>query len=554
MESFDYVIVGGGSAGCVVANRLVQSGATVCVLEAGPVDRNPFIHMPAGFVKTLFNPAVTWQFDAEPSEWTGGRRVSTTQGRTLGGSSSVNGMVFVRGQSEDYDVWAQRGNRGWSYASVLPYFRRIERRISDGADPRYRGGEGHLPVTDADWSHPLCEAFIKGAEGIGYPRNPDYNGATQAGVGYYQRVIHRTRRISAARAYLYPVMGRDTLKVVTSAQAAAVVLDGRRASGVRYRRAGDPAPHEVAARKEVIIAAGAANSPKLLQLSGIGDPELLRQHGIPVLHALASVGENLADHYSPRIVVRAKNIETINNMVTGPRLVGQLLRWAARKPSVLGLSAAIVYAFGKSEPTMEAPDYTVIFTPASYKDGKLGSLDDYPGMTCGAWQQRPESRGHVRIRSADPAAPPIIQPNYLSAEKDRRVLLAAIRAARAILATPELAPYYESEVMPGAGKASDAELLEFARNYGSSTYHLCGACRMGPADDPSTVVDDQLRVHGIQGLRVADSSIMPSMVSANTYATTLMIAEKASDLVLGRPAPTPAELAGGEMAIVGEHA
>lgn len=536
MQTVDYVVVGGGSAGCVIASRLVQAGASVCVLEAGPVDRNPFIHMPAGFVKTLFNPAITWQFEAEPSEWTGGRRVSTTQGRTLGGSSSINGMVFVRGQADDYNVWAQRGNRGWGYADVLPYFRRIERRISDTADEAYRGRDGSLPVTDIDWTHPLCEAFIAGAEALGFPRNPDYNGATQAGVGYYQRVIHRARRVSAARAYLHPLMKSAALSVVTSAQAVAILFDGRRAVGVSYRREGNTALLRVTARKEVIVAAGAVNSPKLLQLSGIGDPTLLHDHGIAVLHALSGVGENLGDHYSPRIVARAKNTETINNMVTGTRLAGQLLRWAARKPSVLGLSAAIVYAFGKSDPALEQPDYTIIFTPASYREGKLGSLDSYPGMTCGAWQMRPESTGHVRIKSAEPAEPPVIQPNYLAAEKDRQVLLSAIRKGRDILASPQLAPYYDSEQMPGASKTSDAELLDFARNYGSSTYHLCGTCRMGPEQDRSAVVDDQLRVHGIEGLRVADSSIMPAVVSANTYATTLMIGERASDLILGRAA------------------
>ena len=538
MDSFDYVVVGGGSAGCVVANRLVEAGATVCVLEAGPVDRNPFIHMPAGFVKTLHDPAVTWQFEAEPSHWTGGRRVPTTQGRTLGGSSSINGMVFVRGQSGDYDLWSQRGNRGWSYASVLPYFRRIERRISaDAVDGRYRGREGNLPVTDIDWSHPLTEAFIQGAQSLGYPRNPDYNGATQEGVGYYQRVIHRTRRVSAARAYLHPLMGRETLKVVNGAQASALLFEGKRATGVAYRQAGDATERRVMARKEVVLSAGAVNSPKLLQLSGVADPGLLGRHGIPVVHALPGVGENLSDHYSPRIVVRAKNTGTINAMVQGPRLAGQLLRWVARRPSVLSLSAAIVYTFGRSDPALDAPDYTVIFTPASYKDGKLGSLDSYPGMTCGAWQMRPESTGWVRIRSARPEDAPEIQPNYLSAERDRHVLLRAIRAARAILATPALAPYYDKEMMPGGDQVSDADLLEFARAYGSSTYHLCGACRMGPDTDRTAVVDDQLRVRGLRGLRVADSSIMPAVVSANTYATTLMIGEKAADLLLNRPAP-----------------
>ena len=549
METFDYVVVGGGSAGCVITSRLVQAGRSVCLLEAGPMDRNPFIHMPAGFVKTLHNPAVTWQFQTEPTAWTGGRQVPTTQGRTLGGSSSVNGMVFVRGQSDDYNVWAQMGNRGWSYTSVLPYFRRIEKRISDKVDDQYRGREGNLPVTDIDWSHPLCEAFIAGAQSLGYPRNPDYNGATQEGVGYYQRVIHRTRRISAARAYLYPVLKNPALKLVTSAQAAEIVLQDGRAIGIKYRQEGDPTLHEVRANQEVVISSGAVNSPKLLQLSGIGDADFLSSLGITLRHELPGVGENLADHYSPRIVVRAKNTDSINNRVTGLRLAGQLLRWAARKPSVLSLSAAIVYAFGRSEPSMQAPDYTVIFSPASYKDGKLGSLDDYAGMTCGAWQMRPESRGYVRIRSSDISAPPIIQPNYLAAERDRTVLLRAIRAARAILATPELAPYYDTEVMPGAGKTSDADLLDFARQYGSSTYHLCGTCRMGPVDDRTSVVDDQLRVHGIAGLRVADSSITPSMVSANTYATTLMIGEKAADLLLGRPALAQAELtSNGELA------
>lgn len=536
MQTVDYVIVGGGSAGCVIASRLVQASASVCMLEAGPVDRNPFIHMPAGFVKTLFNPAITWQFETEPSEWTGGRRISTTQGRTLGGSSSINGMVFVRGQADDYNFWAQRGNRGWSYADVLPYFRRIERRISDTADEAYRGRDGSLPVTDIDWTHPLCEAFIAGAEALGFPRNPDYNGATQAGVGYYQRVIDRARRVSAARAYLHPLMKNKALSVVTSAQAVSILFEGRRAVGVSYRRKGDPALQRVTARKEVIVAAGAVNSPKLLQLSGIGDPTLLQGHGIAVVHALSGVGENLGDHYSPRIVARAKNIETINNMVTGTRLAGQLLRWVARKPSVLSLSAAIVYAFGKSDPALEQPDYTIIFTPASYREGKLGSLDTYPGMTCGAWQMRPESTGYVRIKSAEAAEPPVIQPNYLAAEKDRQVLLSAIRKGRDILASPQLAPYYDSEQMPGASKTSDAELLEFARNYGSSTYHLCGTCRMGPEHDRFAVVDDQLRVHGMEGLRIADSSIMPAVVSANTYATTLMIGERASDLILGRAA------------------
>jgi choline dehydrogenase-like flavoprotein len=532
MDTFDYVIAGGGSAGSVLAHRLTRAGATVCVMEAGSRDRNPFIHVPAGFVKTLHDPAVTWRFQSEPGEWTGGRRIDTTQGKVLGGSSSVNGMVFVRGQPGDYDGWAQRGNRGWSYAEVLPYFKRLERRIGPG-DDRYRGRDGALPVTDPDWRHPLCDAFIAGAGRVGFPQNPDYNGATQEGAGYYQRVIERARRVSAARAFLYPAMSNG-VEVRTDAPASAIVFDGRRAVGVRYLPGATGPAREVGARKEVIVACGTFNSPKLLQLSGVGPGPLLQRLGIEVRHALAGVGENLSDHYTARIVAKAKGTITINNLATGPRLLGEIGKWLIGRPSILGLSAALVYAFGKSRPELDAPDFTVIFSPASYREGYLGKLDRYPGMTAGAWQMRPLSTGHVRIASADPLAAPLIQPNYLDHEEDRRVFLAAVRAARRILATPELAPYYEREQQPGADKASDDELLDFARRYGVSCYHYVGTCRMGPASDSTAVVDQELRVHGLEALRVVDASVMPTMTSANTYASTLMIAEKASDLILGR--------------------
>ena len=534
MEIFDYVIVGAGSAASVLANRLSATGVSVCVLESGPVDRNPFIHMPAGFVKTLFNPAITWPFQTEGTEWTAGRRIPTTQGRTLGGSGSVNGMVFVRGQAADYDDWAQRGNAGWSYADVLPYFKSIERRVGP-ADERYRGRDGELPVTDLPWRHPLCEAFIDGAAGLGYRRNDDYNGASADGVGYYQRVIENERRVNAARAFLYPAMKRDNLTVRTDAQATAIVLEGRTARGVRYLRGGIAHQvHEVQARREVIVCAGTINSPKLLQLSGIGPGRLLQELGIPVLHDLAGVGENLSDHYSPRIVVRARHTQTINSLVRGPRLLAEAAKWLLRKPSVLGLSAAIIYAFGKSDPKLARPDSTVIFTPASYRAGKLGSLDTFPGMTCGAWQMRPRSSGSVRIQSTNAALAPLIQPNYLADEGDRQVLLAAIRMARQILATPSVAAYYECEELPGVNVQSDNELLAFARQYGSSCYHLVGTCRMGPASDATAVVDEQLRVRGIEGLRIADASIMPTVTSGNTYAPALMIGAKAADMILGR--------------------
>jgi choline dehydrogenase len=532
VDSFDYVIVGGGSAASVLANRLTAAGVTVCVLEAGPTDRNPFIHMPAGFVKTLHNPAITWRFETDGTEWTAGRRIPTTQGRTLGGSGSVNGMVFVRGQEDDYNDWAHRGNQGWGYGDVLPYFKSIERRVGP-ADERSRGRTGELPVTDPLWRHPLCDAFIAGAHGLGFARDLDYNASSAECAGYYQRVIEGERRVSAARAFLYPAMRRDSLSVRTQAQATAIMLGGRRATGVRYVVAGDPRPVEVQARREVILCAGTVNTPKLLQLSGIGPAKLLQDLRIAVRHALPGVGENLSDHYSPRIVIRAKNTTTINNLVRGPRLLKEGVKWLLRQPSVLGLSAAIAYAFGKSDPRLPTPDCTVIFTPASYRGGKLGSLDTFPGMTCGAWQMRPESKGYVQVRSTDPAEVPVIQPNYLSSETDRRVLLAAIRMARRILATPSLAAYSASEEFPGASIGSDDELLDFARQQGSSCYHLVGTCRMGPSSDPTAVVDDQLRVRGIEGLRIADASIMPTVTSGNTYAPTLMIGAKAADLILG---------------------
>lgn len=537
-DQFDYVIVGGGSAGSVLANRLSAAGCSVCVLEAGPRDTNRYIHIPAGFVKTLHDPAVTWRFQSEPGEWTGGRRIETTQGRVLGGSSSINGMVFVRGQAQDYDGWARRGNPGWGYAELLPYFKRLERRIG-AADEHYRGRDGALPVTDPDWRHPLCDAFIDGAAGLGFARNPDYNGASQAGTGYYQRVIHQQRRVSAARAFLYPALKSGLVDVRTEALASAIMFDGKRAVGVRYLPGGVAdgaagAPREVRARKEVIVSAGTFNSPKLLQLSGIGPAALLQSRGIEVRHALAGVGENLTDHYTARIVARVKGSQTINSCASGPRLLGEIAKWSLGRPSILGLSAALVYAFGKSRAQLSSPDFTVIFSPASYREGFLGKLDTFPGMTSGAWQMRPLSTGHVRVVSDDPLAAPLIQPNYLTHEEDRRVFLAAVRTARSILATPQLAPYYESEVLPGAAQVSDDELLDFARRYGSSCYHYAGTCRMGPDSDPTAVVDQELKVRGLDGLRVVDASVMPSSPSANTYASTLVIAERAADFILGK--------------------
>ncbi|HTW68315.1 MAG TPA: GMC family oxidoreductase N-terminal domain-containing protein [Acetobacteraceae bacterium] len=541
VDVFDYVIVGSGAAGSVLAHRLTEDpGVTVCVLEAGPPDRHPYIHVPGGFIKMLFNPQYTWQFKTEPSDGTAGRQIPTTQGRTLGGSSSINGMVYNRGQRADFDTWAQRGNRGWSYVDVLPYFKRTERRLGL-CDTRYHGTEGRLPVTDIDWIHPICEAFIDGAVQLGIPRCADYNGEAQEGVGYFQRAIHRGWRHSAARVFLHPARARG-LVVRTDARAAAILFEGKRAIGVRYvneRQRSEQ--HEVHARREVIVCCGTANTAKLMQISGVGPAALLTSIGVPVVHELAGVGENFRDHYSVRFVARVKGIRTMNELSRGLSLAGQIARWAAGRPSILALSPSLVHWFWKSDDTLDFADLQGVFSPASYKEGFVGLLDDYPGMTCGVWPHRPESTGYVRARSADPFEDPVIQPNYLAHQTDRAVLLAGMKLARRLLRSPALAAWFDHESLPGERVQSDDELLDFARRYGSTSYHLIGTARMGPASDPTAVVDDQLRVHGMHALRVVDASIMPVMPSANTYASTMMIAEKAADLIRGRPARQPVE-------------
>jgi len=543
LESFDYLIIGAGSAGCVLANRLSEdAGVKVCVVEAGGRDWNPYIHIPAGFIKTFYDKSVNWCYDQEPSHWTGGRRIFAPRGKTLGGSSSINGNVFNRGQRMDFDTWAQMGNRGWSYPDILPYFRRLERRIG-AHDPLYRGNEGGLAVTDIDWHHPLNEAFIEGCVSLGIPRNPDYNGTTQEGVSYTQRTILNGRRASAATAFLRPAMSRANLEVKMRLQATQLVFEGKRVVGVQCRKGGPQGPLvELRAKREVILALGTYNTPQLLMLSGVGPQAQLQQHGIAVRHALAGVGEGLQDHYAPRFVARVKNIETINEKSRGWKLALEIAKWAIARKGILSLNPTLIYCFWHSGATTERSDLQLTFTPASYKEGVQGELEDEPGMTVASWQQRPESRGWVRLRSADPFAPPVIQPNYLVEETDRRVLLAGMKLARRLLKTRPLEPYYEREDFPGPQVQTDDELLDAARQRGTTTFHPAGTCRMGPASDPTAVVDDQLCVHGLAGLRIIDASIMPRMISANLNAATLMIAEKGSDLIRGKAAPEPANL------------
>ena len=535
MNSFDYVIVGGGSAASVLAYRLGDAGKSVLVLEAGPPDSNPYMRIPAGFMKTLFNPKMTFQYHHEPSAGTNGRKIHVAQGRTLGGSSTVNGMMYNRGQSAGFDGWAQMGNPGWSYRDVLPYFKRTERAIGLG-DDAFRGRGGRFPVEECCWKNAACDTFIEGAMSLGVPRNPDMNGDTQLGTGYYQSFIYRNQRWSAARSYLHPARKRFGVTVLTDAPVVRLMLEGKRAVGVRYRR-GPEKIEEVRATVAVIVSAGTANTAKLLQLSGIGPTDVLRPFGIEVLHELKGVGENFRDHFSPRLVARAKpGVDSINNRVTGLALGREVVKLALNRPTVLAVSPMQAYAYWKTDPTMTSADFAMSFAPASYQAGLIGKLDNFPGMTLGTKQIRPESRGHVRIRSDDDRDPPLLQPNYIDNEYDRRVVVKALKFARSVLDSAPMQRIVEIETLPGTAVQTDDEWLDFARRSANSGYHLIGTAKMGPATDPMAVVDARLKVHGLDGLYVADCSIMPDMPSGNTCASAMMVGEKCADMLLGRPA------------------
>ncbi|MDO4681204.1 MAG: GMC family oxidoreductase N-terminal domain-containing protein [Lautropia sp.] len=538
---FDYIVVGAGTAGCVLTNRLSATGASVCVLEAGPADHHPLIHLPAGYVKTIYNKSLTWDFEVAAGQVVD-RAMNLPQGRVLGGSSSINGLSYVRGQREDYDAWAQAGNPGWSYAEVLPYFMRSEQKMG-GGDGRFRGFMGELPVTEPDWNLPICETFIEGLKELGIERTPDYNGATHAGSGYFQRTIGAGMRVSSAKAFLKPAMKRPNVCVRTKAQATRILWEGKRAVGVVYVRGGPHGKREVVrANREVLLSAGALNSPVLLQLSGVGAREDIEALSIPLVHELPGVGRHLRDHYRIRMVAQLKGVESINQLVRGAGLWREGIKWLLGKPSALGVSASLVHVFCKSNPLVSRPDIECVCSPASFKDGIIGVLDDYPGMTLGIWQGRPESHGYVKAVSPSPFVRPLVQPNYLLDERDQRVLIDGMRLGRRMLASARMRPFFVRETMPSAECQTDDEFLDFARRTGATVYHLVGSCRMGPADQPGTVVDHELRVHGLQGLRVIDASIMPSLPSVNTNASALMIGEKGADLVLGRTLPATGNL------------
>jgi choline dehydrogenase len=521
----DYVVIGAGSAGCVLASRLSEDGSRVVLLEAGPRDWHPMIHVPAGVLKLLYNPLVNWNYATDPEPGVAGRQIHWPRGRVLGGSSSINGMLWIRGNPADYDGWSQMGSKGWSFDEVLPYFKSIERYAP--GDPEQRGKSGPILVEDYRTTLELTHRFVEAAQQAGIALTKDLNGSQKEGVGYSQMSRNGRFRGSTARTFLAGAKGRSNLRIETGAFATRLLFEAKRCTGVAFRQRGRD--RHVTAAREVILSGGTINSPHLLHVSGVGPAAHLRSIGVDVVHDLPGVGANLSDHYAIRISHRVSGAVTINELSRGLRLAREVGRWLTTGRGALTFGVSSAQAFARSRAGLASPDIQLLFSPASYDQNKFGALEREPGMTIAVSIARPESRGTVMARSPDPFVRPSLKPNYLSTPNDLRVSLAGIAIARRIFAAPAFARYSVAETTPGASVVGEEALADYVRRQGTTIYHIVGTCRMG--EDPMAVVDSRLKVRGLAGLRVVDASVMPTVTTANTNAPTIMIAEKGAAMI-----------------------